>query len=137
MSASWKPPSVGDIVWCLFPEVPDLEPGPKPRPAMVLSVELREGGASVQVAYGTSKHVNRLKTGEVAITQSQHPAAFGLAGLAYDTKFDFKVILDLPWTDRYFKVPALNKSGNTPRIGTLHASVMHAVETAYRAAMAR
>ena len=137
MSASWKPPSVGDIVRCLFPEIPDVAPGPKPRPAMVLSVELREEGTSVRVAYGTSKQVIRLRTAEVAITQSQHQAAYSLAGLAYDTKFDFKVTLDLPWTDRYFKVSPLNRNGNTPRIGTLHASVMRAVETAYRAAMAR
>lgn len=137
MSASWKIPSVGDIVWCLFPELPDTEPGTKPRPAIVLKVEVRSDGASVQVAYGTSKHLNRLKTGEVAITKARYPAAYSLAGLAYDTKFDFKVLVDLPWTDKYFEVLALNKAGNTPRIGTLHASVMHAVEAAYRAAMAR
>ena len=137
MSTNWKIPCVGDIVWCLFSEVPDTEPGPKPRPAMVLKVEVRDDGASVQVAYGTSKHLNRLKTGEVAITKSQHSAAYSLAGLAYDTKFDFKVLVNLPWTDQYFKVLTLNKAGNTPKIGTLHASVMHAVEAAYRAAMAR
>lgn len=34
MSQSWKLPAPGDIVWCLFPEVPDIEPGPKPRPAV-------------------------------------------------------------------------------------------------------
>jgi len=137
MSASWRIPSVGDIVWCMFPEMPDTEPGPKPRPAIVLSIEVRDDGAPVRVAYGTSKNLKRLKTGEIAITKSQHPAAYSLAGLAYDTKFDFKVLVDLPWTDQYFKVLALNKAGNTPKIGTLHASVMRAVEAAYRAAMSR
>lgn len=137
MTLSWRHPAPGDIVWCLFPEVPNIEPGPKPRPALVLSVESREGGDLVRVAYGTSKNVTRLKTGEVAITQTNHSAAYVLAGLAYDTKFDFKVILDLAWSDRYFKVPIRNRHGNTPKIGTLHVTVLHAVEAAYRAAMSR
>ena len=120
----------GDIVRCLFQEVPNIEPGPKPRPAIVLSVERLDDGDQVSVVYGTSQHLMRLKTGEVAITQAKNPAAFKLAGLAYDTKFDFKVIVDLPWSDRYFKVPARNP----PKLGILHANILRAVETAYRAA---
>lgn len=137
MSQNWKLPAPGDIVWCLFPEVPDIKPGPKPRPALVMSVEQREDGDLVSVVYGTSQHLTRLKTGEVAITQAKHPAAYALAGLAYDTKFDFKVIVNLPWSDRYFKVPVRNQHGNTPKLGTLHATVLHAVEVAYRAAVSR
>lgn len=137
MSQNWKLPAPGDIVWCLFPEVPDIEPGPKLRPALVMSVERRDDGDLVSVVYGTSQHLTRLKTGEVAITQAKHPAAYALAGLAYDTKFDFKVIVDLPWSDRYFKVPARANHGTTPKLGTLHATVLHAVEAAYRAAMSR
>src|SRR5213594_4256768 len=63
MSARWPSPTVGDIVWCHFPELPTLEPGPKPRPALVLSVETREDGIAVTVAYGTSKKVTSLKAG--------------------------------------------------------------------------
>ena len=137
MSHGWNLPAPGDIVWCLFPEVPNIEPGPKPRPAIVLSVERLDDGDKVSVVYGTSQHLMRLKTGEVAITQAKNPAAFKLAGLAYDTKFDFKVIVDLPWSDRYFKVPARNPHGNTPKLGTLHATILRAVETAYRAASVR
>jgi hypothetical protein len=137
MSRTWKLPAPGDIVWCLFPEIPDIEPGPKPRPALVMSVERREDGDLVSVVYGTSQNLTRLKTGEVAITQTRHPAAYALAGLAYDTKFDFKVIVDLPWSDRYFKVPPLRPHGNTPKLGTLHATVLRAVEGAYRAAVSR
>jgi len=137
MSQRWKLPAVGDIAWCMFPEIPDTDPGPKPRPALLLSVESREDGDLVRVAYGTSQNVTRLKTGEVAITQAQHQAAYALAGLAYDTKFDFKVIVNLAWSERYFKVPLRNRHGNTPKIGTLHATVLHAVEAAYRAAMSR
>jgi hypothetical protein len=102
-----------------------------------MGVEAREDGVVVRVAYGTSQNLSRLKTGEVAITQDKHQAAYALAGLAYDTKFDFKAIVDLPWSDRYFKVPLRNRHGNTPKIGTLHATVLRAVEAAYRAATAR
>jgi PemK-like, MazF-like toxin of type II toxin-antitoxin system len=137
MTANWASPAPGDILWCMFPEVPGIEPGPKPRPALAMSVETREDGTIVHVAYGTSQHVSRLKVGEVAITQDKHPAAYALAGLAYDTKFDFKVIVVLPWSDRYFKVPLRNRHGNTPKIGTLHATVLRAVEAAYRAANSR
>jgi hypothetical protein len=110
----------GDIVRCLFQEVPNIEPGPKPRPAIVLSVERLDDGDQVSVVYGTSQHLMRLKTGEVAITQAKNTAAFRLAGLAYDTKFDFKVIVDLPWSDRYFKVPARNPHGNTHKSEGFH-----------------
>jgi len=89
----WKLPAPGDIVWCLFPEVPDIEPGPKPRPALVIRVDRRQDGDLVSLVYGTSKNLTRLRSGEVAITQSKNPAAYALAGLAYDTKFNFKVIV--------------------------------------------
>jgi len=133
----WKLPAPGDIVWCLFPEVPDVEPGPKPLPALVIRVDRRQDGDLVSLVYGTSKNLTRLRSGEVAITQSKNPAAYALAGLAYDTKFNFKVIVELPWTDRYFKVPTRNLHGNTPKIGTLHATILHSVEVAYRAASER
>jgi len=137
MSQRWKLPAPGDIVCCLFPEIPDIEPGPKPRPAIVMRVERREDGDVLSVVYGTSQHLDALKTGKVAITQAKNPAAYALAGLAYDTKFDFKVMVDLPWSDRYFKVPTRSTHGNTPKLGTLHATVLHAVEAAYRAAVSR
>lgn len=137
MKPHWASPAPGDTLWCMFPEVPGTEPGPKPRPALGLRVETREDGTVVHVAYGTSQPVSKLKTGEVAITQEKHPAAYALAGLAYDTKFDLKVIVPLPWSDRYFKVPLRNRHGNTPKIGTLHATVLRAVAAAYRAANSR
>jgi hypothetical protein len=137
MSQAWALPAPGDIVWCLFPEVPNIEPGPKPRPAIVLRVELRDDGGQVSVVYGTSRNLTRLKAGEVAITQAKNAPAFALAGLAYDTKFDFRVIVDLPWSDRYFKVPARAPLGNAPKLGTLHVTILRAVEAAYRTASMR
>jgi len=137
MTPNWKLPAPGDIVWCLFPEVPDTEPGPKPRPALVMSVERKEGGDVVSVVYGTSQHLNRLKTGEVAITKINHPAAYALAGLSYDTKFDFKVVVALPWSDRYFKEAPRCPHGNNPKLGTLHATVTPAFARAHQAAASR
>lgn len=133
MTANWKLPAPGDIVWCLFPEAPDTGPGPKPRPALVMSVDRYDNGDFVSVVYGTSKYLTRLRTGEVAIRKTSRPAAFSLAGLTADTKFDFKVIVDLAWTYRYFKVPPKSPHGNTPKLGTLHATVFSAVEVAYGA----
>ena len=137
MSNAWKLPAPGDIVWCLFPEIPDIQPGPKPRPALVMRIERRTDGDVVGVVYATSKHLGRLETGEIAITKSKHPAAYELAGLSYDTKFDFKVIADLPWTNRYFKAPPHSPHGNTPKLGTLHATVMRAFALTYQSASSR
>lgn len=44
---------------------------------------------AIRVVYGTSQKLNHMTTGEIAITQSKHPAAYALAGLACDTKFDW------------------------------------------------
>jgi hypothetical protein len=137
MTTKWKLPAPGDIVWCSFPELPDIEPGPKSRPALVMCVDQDDTGDFVSVVYGTSKQLARLKTGEVAIRKSSHPAAYALAGLTADTKFDFKVVVDLRWNERYFKVPPQSPHGNNPKLGTLHATVLYAFEAAYRAAAAR
>lgn len=132
MTRIWKLPAPGDIVWCSFPEVPETEPGPKPRPALVMSVESRVDGDLVGVVYGTSKPLSRLKSGEVSITKALNPAAYELAGLAYDTKFDFNVIVELSWSDRYFKVPPGRPHGNSPKLGTLHVTVARAFALAYQ-----
>ena len=134
---TWGAPSIGDFVWCLFPELPNCNPGPKPRPALVIGVEEREDGIFVRIVYGTSKNVTKLKISEVAITKANHFAAYDLAGLAYDTKFDFKVMMDVPWTDEYFKVPIKKSYGHTPKIGTLHVSVFQAFQIAHHAAEKR
>ena len=81
MTTNWKLPAPGGIVWCLIPEVSNIEPGPKPRPAFVMSVDRCDNGDYVRVVSGTSQHMTRLKTGEVAIRQASHPATYALAGL--------------------------------------------------------
>ena len=91
----------------------------------------------VTLVFVSSQNVNRLRLGEAAIVQSLYSPAYALAGLAYDTKFDFKAMVTLPCKSRYFKAPPRNPRGNSPKLGTLHATVMHAVEAAYRAAASR
>jgi hypothetical protein len=134
MSRPWSAPAVGDIVWCRFPELPDLRPGPKPRPALEIGVETRSDGVNVRVAYGTSRRVGQLHAREFSITRSFHPQAFLLAGLAEDTKFNLGEIVELPWEDRYFGVPPRPKHGQSPKLGTLHASVYQAAAATHAAA---
>ena len=137
MQGTWKAPSPGDLVWCWFPESPAMTPGPKPRPALVAEVVTQEDGVVVHAVYGTSQRVDRLKVGKFAILKATNPSAFALAGLAFDTKFDFKVVLELPWVDQFFKVPPRAPHGQTPKLGTLHPSLMRAAKAAYDAAASR
>lgn len=130
----WTLPVVGDILWCHFPELPGLDPGPKPRPALAVQVTVRDDGAAVSVVYGTSQRLDRMLSGEFAIRRAQNPAAFALAGLSFDTKFNFKQIVELPWGDSFFKVPQKAAHGQNPRLGTLHPSLMQAARAAYLAA---
>ena len=139
MSALWDqdPPSEGDIVWCHFPEEQDGSPGPKPRPALVIDVEVRTAGAVVSVIYGTSQRVTSLKSGEFAISQSMNPDAYKLAGLSYDTKFNFRETAPLPWTEEFFKVPPRAPCGQRPKLGSLHVSLHRAAQAAFNASKRR
>lgn len=137
MAGHWPPPAPGDIVWCRFPELPRHVPGPKPRPALVLEVIEHEDGAEVTVAYGTSQRVDKLSTGEFAITRLSHAAAYKAAGLSHDTKFDFKQTVRLPWSDAFFTVPPGAPHGQRPLLGILHASMMRAAAAAHVAQQQR
>lgn len=134
MAVRWTPPAPGDIVWCRFPDLPRRSPGPKPRPALVCEVTERDDGIAVTVAYGTSQRVSQLHRGEFAITRQGHPAAYGSADLSFDTKFDFKQLVTLPWNDDFFAVPPQAPHGQHPKLGSLHASMMRAAQAAFRAA---
>jgi len=133
MAWTGQAPAVGDLVWCWFPHLPDKAPGPKPRPALVITVEVREDGVVATVVYGTAQGVGRLRAGEFAITKLANPVAYELAGLSFDTKFNFKASVALPWQETFFKVPPRPRLGQTPKLGTLHPSLLRAVEAAFRA----
>ena len=72
--------------------------------------------------------------GEFAIRKVDNAAAYALAGLSYDTKFNLGEMVDLPWNNRFFAVPPASQWGQTPKLGSLHSSMMKAAGSAYRAA---
>jgi len=128
----WFPaPRAGDIVWCRFPQNKLPEPGPKPRPALVLSVGEDQGHPIVEVAYGTSRKVDSLYAGEFAIASSDH-AAYDTAGLSYPTKFNLIETFELDFNDTWFSVAPGAPYGQTPKLGVLHPSLMRRVEAAVR-----
>ncbi len=128
----WAEPTAGEIVWCHFPD--DINPRPKPRPALILAVFDDDAPQfTVRVAYGTSQRTTTLHRGEFAILRDRNPAAYEAAGLSYDTKFDLRQTLDLPYTTEWFTVPPAAPHGQTPKLGTLHPSLVRAVQAAFRA----
>ena len=130
---NWREPAAGDVVWCHFPD--DIHPRPKPRPALILEVFDDDAPRFfVRVAYGTSQRTTSLRRGEFSIERSRNPAAFEAAGLSYDTKFDLKQVLELPFSTEWFSVPPAAPHGQAPKLGTLHPSLVRAVQAAYQAA---
>lgn len=131
----WPAPSPGDIVWCHFPFLPSTDPGPKPRPALVVGVRKYADGVAVHVAYGTTQRTTALRAGEFLISRDKHAVAFKQAGLAFDTKFDLNRVVELAWSDRYFKSPPAitHAFGQSPKLGSLHASMSRALMAAHNA----
>lgn len=132
----WGEPTAGEIVWCHFPD--QIHPRPKPRPALILAVfDDKAPLFDVRVAYGTSQRTTSLHRGEFAILRDRNAAAYAAAGLSYDTKFDLRQVLDLPYSSEWFSPPPAAPYGQTPKLGTLHPSLVRAVEAAYRAVNTR
>lgn len=128
----WPAPNAGDIVWCHFPQVLG-NPGPKPRPALVIAVDdTNPGEVQVRVAYGTSQKTHRLYAGEFLIAKQNNAEAYKLAGLSYDTKFDMGKIVQLPYNTLWFAV-APGSPAKNPHLGTLHPTLMGTLATAYKA----
>ena len=129
----WAEPTAGEIVWCCFPD--DVSPRAKPHPALIMTVYGDDApNFEVRVAYGTRKRCTTLHGGEFTISSTSNRAAYDMAGLSYDTKFDLKRAIDLPYTSEWFAVPPAAPHGQAPKLGTLHPSLMLALQAAYRAA---
>lgn len=120
-------------MWCRFPQRPRDKPGPKPRPALVLSVTEHGDGVAVEVAYGNSQKMDRLLSGEFAIRKAEHRSAYTTAGLSYDTKFNLRNVVELPWDAEFFAVPPAPQHGQTPKLGSLHIEMKAALAAAARA----
>lgn len=130
----WPSPAAGDIVWCHFPEDKRLNPGPKPRPALVVKVfDDHAPRYYVLVTYGTSQKTSQLRSGEFLISNTE-AAAYRLAGLSYPTKFNFRNLVELPFNDLWFKPPPHAPHGQIPKLGVLHPSLMRRVQAAWDAA---
>ena len=130
----WPEPDAGDIVWCQFPHLPQLVPGPKPRPALVLDVtETTIGSIRVTVAYGTSKKLSPLRAGEFVISRSDG-SAFKLAGLGFDTKFSLRDSVQLDFNSDWFKPPPIAPFGQSPKLGLLHPALATRAAAAWKAA---
>jgi len=128
----WPEPTAGDIVWCHLPD--NVHPRPKPRPALVLAVFDDDAPAfTVQVAYGTSQRTTTLHRGEFAIIRANNQAAYEAANLSFDTKFNLRQVLELPFSADWFSVPPAAPHGQIPKLGTLHPSLVRAVQAAHRA----
>lgn len=128
----WPEPTAGEIVWCHFPDI--IHPKPKPRPGLIISTKVDfEENFFVSVAYGTSQKTNRLYIGEFLISKRDHSAAYASAGLSYDTKFNLKRILELPFNEDYFSVPPLAPYGQIPKLGILHPSMVKIAAAAFSA----
>ena len=100
-------------------------------------VTVREDGVAVTVAYSTSQGLQRLHKGEFAITKQTkqgNPAAYSNAGLSFDTKFDLRQSVELPWNEDFFAVPARAPHGQRPMLGSLHAAMMRTAHPAYQVA---
>lgn len=126
MTRWWKQPIAGDFVWCFFPHDARLEPGPKPRPGLILKVKRVLGDEprfAVEIAYGTSQKVDSLFSGEFLIDKADGEA-FQLAGLSFPTKFNLKKTAELPYNDQWFSIPPQPRHGQNPKLGTLHASLV-------------
>jgi hypothetical protein len=129
----WPEPTAGEIVWCHFPD--NIHPKPKPRPGLIISTKVDdEEKIFVSVAYGTSQKTDRLYSGEFLISKKDHPTAYASAGLSYDTKFNLRHILELPFNDEYFSIPPIAPHGQLPKLGTLHPSMVRIAATAFAAA---
>ncbi len=128
----WVEPTAGDIVWCHFPD--NIRPRPKPRPALIMTVFDDDAPQfTVRVVYGTSQRATTLHRGEFSILCERNAAAFEAAGLSYDTKFDLKQLIELPYTSDWFSVPPAAPRGQTPKLGVLHPSLVRVLEAAFRA----
>ena len=129
----WPEPTAGEIVWCHFPD--NIHPKPKPRPGLIVSTKVDdEGIIFVSVAYGTSQKTDLPCIGEFRISKREHPAAYASASLSYDTKFNLRNVLELPFNDAYFSVPPHAPHGQIPKLGTLHPSMVRIAASAFSAA---
>lgn len=109
LTSFFAEPSRWDIVYGRFPyrEAP-ASPGQDFHPGLVLDVYREQSTRTpwVSVAFGTSRNVRDLRSGQFAVLP-EHGAAFSKAGLTNPTKFTLARdrVAKLPYNDGWFAVP--------------------------------
>ena len=136
MTTSYPAPEPGDIAWCRFPEFENIHPGPKCRPALILSVDEARKPPRGRVAYGTSRGLSRLHAWEFAIT-TDDGEAYVLSGLSVPTKFSLKQTVVLDYNDLWFEPAPGRPPRATPKLGVLHPSLVRRIQAAHAAAQPR
>lgn len=109
-------PKALDIVWCKFPYAEQAgKPGPKSRPGLVRSVQLRNKQTEVwvEIAYGTTKYDHRQRPMDLHI---QNSLEIDRCGLQRATCFILDRIALLPWGPLFF---GPRDDGVGPVIGSL------------------
>jgi hypothetical protein len=118
-------PAPYDIVWCRFPSHEDLgNPGPKPRPAIVLNVALYEDTieSEVHLVYGTTNLKMMQRRGDFFVTNL---AEMDACGLNKATRFDLDTMAWVPWAEEWFEVLP---SYDSPVIGRLSSHAVKLLE---------
>lgn len=128
-------PAPYDLVWCRFPLQEDLgNPGPKPRPAVVLNVAVDQdaGEGEVQLVYGTTNLKMAQRPRDCFVTNL---AEMDTCGLNKATRFDLDKVAWVPWAEEWF---AILPGYTSPIIGHLshHATKLLQIELSHRHARA-
>lgn len=126
-------PDLADVLWCRFPHVESIRPGPYPRPCIVTWVsdlpDDPETTYRVRVVYGTSQFSGLPRGSEFDIDPTEHPASYQAAGLSKPTRFNLEKTVVVNYDEMFFALApnGLLPAGPTPRLGTLHASRVNAL----------
>lgn len=113
---NWPPPQRGDFSLCRFPHDEDpSQPGPYPRPILVLDVSA--DNTEVLVCYGSGQAHHKtqatLQSHEFAIFDESHLVG---AGLNEATVFNLLRVARLPYNEQWFyRAP----SRTSPKVGSM------------------
>lgn len=105
---SWQknPPQLYNIVTGFFPETAPKETWEvNPRPLLVCGVatDQQDGTHYIRVAYGTTKHLDRAKKGDLIIGNMSMLNQMCLKTPTRFVIYSGRAMVILPWTDEFFK----------------------------------
>jgi len=119
-------PAPYDIVWSRFPDHHSIgEPGPKPRPAIVLNASTHDDGTGeVQLIYGTTNLKMHERRQDFFVANN---ADMDACGLYRATRFDLDQIAWIPWAEEWFSAV---RDYSSPIIGSLTGHKVKLLQTA-------